>query len=272
LSRSSDRFIQPTQLALVGMLRIGVSPSALVCAVYLLALASAELLLLTSGLVAGAVAHTILIAVLLVHAIAAPDAPYRPLLVVLVLPSLIRMLGLTIPVAGTPQLVWYAMAGVPSLLAALLAARVIRLPARLFVMPAHPWVQLSIVLSGVSTGLLAYVILRPAPLSDSPILAPAAAVVLALFVAATEELVFRGNLQEVVRDLFGSEAAAIAVSAGAFALMYAGALSLPFTIVMLSMGLLLGWTVQQTGSLWGAIGAHMVMLIGLMVVWPLLLQ
>ena len=251
--------------------RLLLAPTAVVSGIYLLGLATAELLLLTGGLVAGAAAHGILVAVLLVHAIAAPRAPYRRLLIVLVLPSLIRLLGLTVPVAATPVATWYLTAGTPALLAAILAARLIGLPTGLLARPASLWLQLMIAISGVTNGLLAYLGLRPPALPGGPMSALVTAVAVTVFAAGLEELVFRGSLQFVAAELFASPVAGIAVSTSVFALMYVGSLSVPFIVLMLATGLFLGWAVQQTGSLWGSIGAHAAMVIGLMVVWPLVL-
>lgn len=247
------------------------SPTAIVCGSYLLALASAELLLLTSGLAAGSAAHAILVAVLLMHVIAAPRAPYRPMLTALLLPSLMRLLGLTIPVAATPQAIRYLMAGTPALLGAILAARVVALPRSLFDRPSNIWLQGLIAVSGVANGLLAYLVLRPAAQPGGLLLTILTAFVVAVFVAGGEELVFRGVLQAAASEVFDSPVAGLAVSTATFTLMYVGSLSIVFIILMSAMGLFLGWTVHQTRSLWGAIGAHVGMVVGLIVVWPLVL-
>ena len=248
------------------------SQSAVVVGAYVIGVASAELLLLTSGLVAGSISHAILIAVLVIHAIAAPRAPYRRLLVALTLPSLVRILGLTIPVASTPVAIWYLMAGTPALVGAVLAARVVAMPTALIARPASLSAQILIAFSGVTNGFLAYLVLRPAALPGGLLTAIVSASILTIVVATTEELIFRGSLQSVAGDLFGSPMAGIAVSTGLFTLMYAGSLSPAFVVLMLATGLFLGWAVQLTGSLWGAIGAHAAMVVGLMVVWPLVLS
>jgi membrane protease YdiL (CAAX protease family) len=248
-----------------------VSSSAVVIGTYLVALASAELLLLTSGLIAGAVSHAILIAILVTHAIAAPRAPYRRLLIVLMLPSLVRILGLTIPVASTPVGIWYLMAGTPALVGTVLAARVVGLPTRLVGRPSSVSGQLLISLSGVTNGLLAYLVLRPAALPGGAPTAIITAAILILVVAGTEELLFRGCLQTMAADLFGNPAAGIALSTAVFTLMYAGSLSPAFVILMFATGLFLSWAVELTGSLWGAMGAHAAMVVGLLVVWPIVL-
>lgn len=248
-----------------------VTPAAAVCAVYVIGLAGAEVLLLTSGIAAGAVAHVALVLVLLLHATAVPDSPYRRMLMVLVLPSLIRLLGLTIPVAATPVAVWYLTAGTPALLGALLVARVTALPRSLYGRPASLPLQLLVGLTGITSGLLAYLVLRPQPVStDLPVLV-ISGVAVAVFAAVTEELVFRGSLQSVAADLFGSSAAGVGMSTGLFALMYIGSQSVPFVLLMLATGLFLAWAVQQTGSLWGPMLAHAAMVVGLVVIWPVLL-
>lgn len=253
-------------------IRSVLSPAAVVPGAYLLALMTAELLTLTSGLVAGAVAHALLIAALVLHAIAAPRAPYRRLLIALSLPSLIRLLGLAIPVASTPLAVWYLMAGLPALLGALLAARVVDMPFELLRWPGSLRLQLLIAASGVTNGLLAYLVLRPSALPGGPATLLFTAAVVAIVVAGTEEIAFRGILQWVATEHFGNSGAGVAVSTAAFTLMYAGSLSLPFVVLMFATGLFLGWTVRQTQSLWGAISAHAAFLVGLIVVWPIVLS
>ena len=42
-------------------------------------------------------------------------------------------------------------------------------------------------------------------------------------------------------------------------------------MLMLAVGLLFSWVVNESGSLWGVIGAHALFSIGLMLVWPILI-
>ncbi len=249
----------------------GLASAVMVCSVYGFALLGAEVLLLTSGLVAGAAAHAALILALLLHATAVSEAAYRRMLMVLILPSLIRLLGLTVPVASTPLAVWYLSAGTPALIGALLAARVVELPRSLYERPTALLLQLLVGLTGVTTGLLAYLVLRPPPIStDLPVLV-LTAVAVSVFAAGTEELVFRGSLQSVAGELFDHPGAGMWLSAGLFALMYIGSQSVAFVLLMLATGVVLGWSVRQTGSLWGPMLAHAALVVGLVVVWPVLL-
>jgi membrane protease YdiL (CAAX protease family) len=247
------------------------SATAVVCATYLAALGIAEVLLLTTGLVAGAIAHVVLVAVLMGHAIAAPRAPYQRLLVALALPSLVRLLGLIVPVAATPLAVWYLAAGIPALLAVVLAARVVELPPGILAWPRPMWVQLLIAASGISNGLLAYLVLRPAPAAQGSLMVPIAAVSVVIFGALVEELAFHGILQGIAGAALGSPEAGVAVSTTAITLLYIGSLSVPFVLLMFATALLHGWTVRETGSLWGPLGAHAILVVGLVVIWPLVL-
>jgi membrane protease YdiL (CAAX protease family) len=248
------------------------SAGAMVCATYLLGLATAELLLLTSGLLAGAIAHCVLVLALVGHAIAAPRAPYRRLLIALVLPSLLRLLGLTVPVASTPTAIWYLAAGTPAVIGTILAARMVGLPRPLLAWPRSPLVQLLIAGSGITHGLLAYLALRPAPVGGGFGTMAVTAAAVAIGGAAVEEIVFRGALQSAATAALGGSGAGIAVSTVAFGMMYAGSLSVSFFVLVFAMGLFLGWAVRETGSLWGAIGAHAAMVVGLVVIWPLVLR
>jgi len=247
------------------------SANAVVCATYLAAVAMAEVLLLTTGLLAGAVAHVTLVAVLTGHAIAAPRAPYRRLLVALAVPSLLRLLGLVVPVASTSVPVWYFTAGTPALLAVVLAARLVEMPPGLLGRPRTVWVQLLIAASGITNGLLAYLVLRPAPIAEGPLLVPLAAVAVAVFSGLLEEVAFHGILQGIAVEVFRSGAAGVAVSTAALTIMYLGSLSIPFVVLMFSTSLFLGWAVNESGSLWGALGSHIALVVGLVVIWPLLL-
>ena len=250
-------------------------PTAIVTVTYLTGLVIAELMLLTSGLLAGAVAHAFLMGVLVMHYLLAPSAPYRRLLLALALPSLMRLVGLTVPIVVTTPLIWLVVTGTPTLVAALLCARAMdALPRRLLRFPPDVEAQLAVAVGGTVHGLLAFLILRPTPLvlSPDPAQIAAAVVVLGVFVAFTEELIFRGIIQPIAAEAFDSPTAGMIVSASAFAIMYLASLSLPFVLLMLAIGLLFGWVVRESGSLWGVIGAHLLLSVGSLAFWPFILR
>ena len=255
--------------------RIVVSATATVAAGYIGGLLVAEVALVQGGLLAGAICHAVLLLALLVHHIAAPVAPYHSLLLGLALLPLIRLFGLAVPVAELPYLLWHAMVGIPTVLATLLAIRAEDIEPKLMGIGSRfdPAVQLAVAIVGIPLGLLAWLALRPAPvLVDVGIVPIALGVIVAVvFIAVVEEVVFRGLLQGVALSALGSPAAAVAVSAATYGVLVVPSLSVPFILLMLGTGIIFGWVVEVTGSIYGVIGAHALLAIGLLIVWPMVL-
>ena len=251
------------------------SPDVLVAASYLTALALAELLLLSSGVLAGALAHGALLLMLIAHYVAAPGVGYRRLLLPLALPSLMRLVGLAVPVVSTPQTVWLVTAGTPILVAAVLCARAVGgVPRSMLGWPRYPLAQLAVAAGGLMHGLLAFLVLRPGPIIArlEPAQVALASVILTVFVAFTEELIFRGVIQSVAAETLGGPAAGIGVSVITSVIVYAASLSVPFALLMAALSFFFSWIVKESGSLWGVIGAHALMVIGLLVVWPFVIR
>lgn len=251
-----------------------VSRSTATIAGYVAALFVAELLLGHGGFLAGGISHVLLILTLLAHHATTEDAPYRPILLALTLPSLMRLVALTVTVVDLPPVLWFVMIGVPTSVATLLVLRVV--PAglgSLLAVPSDAPLQVVVALSGIVHGILLTLILRPAalvPLTE-PGAALVAVLVLVLFVAALEEVIFRGVVQSVVLQITGSRVAAIVIGAAVYACMFVSADSPLVPLAMLAIGALFGATVAFTSSLWGVIGAHALMIIGLLIVWPAVL-
>lgn len=251
------------------------SPEVLVAASYLMALALAELLLLSSGVLAGALAHGALLLMLITHYVAAPGIGYRRLLLPLTLPSLIRLVGLAVPVVSTPQTVWLVTAGTPILVAALLCARAVGgVPRSLFGWPRDPLAQVAVAAGGLMHGLLAYLVLRPGPIIPKLEAGQVAlaSVILLVFVAFSEELIFRGLIQSVAAQTLGGPRGGIAVSVITSAIAYVASMSVPFVLLMTAVSFFFAWIVKESGSLWGVIGAHALLVIGLLVVWPFVIR
>jgi membrane protease YdiL (CAAX protease family) len=250
------------------------SPEVLVAASYLTALALAELLLLSSGVLAGALAHGALLLMLIAHYVAAPGVGYRRLLLPLALPSLMRLIGLAVPVVSTPQTIWLVTAGTPILVAALLCARTVGVRRSMLGWPRDPLAQLAVAAGGLMHGLLAFLVLRPGPIIArlEPAQVALASVILIVFVAFTEELIFRGVVQSVAAETLGGPAAGIAVSVVTSVIVYVASLSVPFVLLMAALSFFFSWIVKESGSLWGVIGAHALLVIGLLVVWPFVIR
>jgi membrane protease YdiL (CAAX protease family) len=242
---------------------------------YLAAIGLAEAILIQGGLFAGAICHGLVLVALVGHRLMARRAGYRGLLLALALLPLLRLLGLALPLAETPPLVWQAMVGVPFLLAAFLVARTERLDPRLIGISRRmdPLVQLTAALAGVPLGLLGWLALRPAPLFPEPDVVAIALTILVMtvFVAIGEEVVFRGLLQGMALVATGSSTGAVAISATAYGLLFVPTLSPAFVLVMVLIGMLFGAVVEATGSLLGVIAGHALLIIGMAVIWPVVL-
>jgi membrane protease YdiL (CAAX protease family) len=241
---------------------------------YVAALFVAELLLAQGGFLAGGISHMLLLVMLLVHHATTEDAAYRPILLALTLPSLMRVVSLTVTVVDLPPVLWLMMIGVPIFVAALLVLRAV--PVGLGSLVANPSdlpLQVVVALSGIAHGVMLFLILRPAALVQltEPGAALAAVLVLVLFVAVLEEVVFRGIIQSVALEITGSRTAAIVIGGTVYACMFVSADSPIAPLAMLAIGIVFGATVAFTKSLWGVIGAHGLMSIGLLITWPAVL-
>ena len=121
---------------------------------------------------------------------------------------------------------------------------------------------------GAPLGVAAYEILTPAPLI-SPLTVPTViggSLLLIVFSAFPEEFIFRGLLQGEARRLFGM--LGLAIVSGLYAGLFLGSMSAVSVAFMGAVGLGLAVAVDRTGVLWGAVGAHALLNIGLLLVWP----
>jgi uncharacterized protein len=242
--------------------------------VYILAIVAAEVLGVTVDAALGFSAHALIVLALLVNYVWNESAPYRRMLPALMLVPLLRILSLALPSPAIPQIYWYLLVGVPVLLAAALAARLLQIPAaRLGLNARFILVQVVIALTGLPLALAAYLVLRPEPVVSGSnwLLLAIGAGILVVFAGFTEEFIFRGLVLQTTREVFGAQAAIIASSV-LFAALYVGSLSLGFLILIGLVGVYFAVCVEKTGSLLGVTVAHSVMAIGLILVLPALVQ
>jgi uncharacterized protein len=236
---------------------------------YVAAIIGAEAIASAVGVVAGAACDAILLYAMLNSYVVAPNLSESRLFPFLALVPLLRLLSLTMPSRHVAEIWWYAMVGAPLLLGAFLAARAVPIawPGLRFRREAAP-MQAAIALAGAPLSLAAYEILTPAPLI-SPLTAPSlvgGSLILILFSAFPEELVFRGLLQGAAREFFGG-LGPVVVSV-LYASLYIGSMSAAYVAFAGAVGLALAVAVNRTGVLWGAVGAHALLNIGLLLVWP----
>ena len=183
---------------------------------------------------------------------------------------LIRIFALSLPLAYFPTYAWYLIAGVPMLMAAFTIMWIQKLkPIDIGINIKNPPLQLAIMLTGIPFGILEYLFLTPAPITtglsafDTVLLAGG-------FIVATgftEELVFRGVLQNNVVKAFGSKIGLIAVSV-VFAVLHIGWLNIFDVILVFSISLFFGVLMLKTGSLAGVSLSHGLTNVFLFIVMP----
>jgi membrane protease YdiL (CAAX protease family) len=216
----------------------------------------AEAVLVVVDVRIGAALHAMLLIALAAHIAFAP-MPRDPQIPVLALLPLVRLLALVMPTGTFEPQLWYALIGAPALATTLLTMRALGIqPGQVGLgRPRHLWWQVLIAALGIGFGLFlansrADLSLRgtPTPLES--------VVIILVFVAPLEELVFRGLLQYTVA--IRSPGMAIGMPSVLYAAMYLGA-GTEITLVMIGIGAIFGVAVARTGSLWGVLAAHSLM-------------
>lgn len=267
----------------MGTRATGAAPAArslkAVVSLYIAAICAAEACVAFVDVAAGALAHAVLVLVLLNHYLverAARDERQlrggRPVdaLVVLALVPLLRIVSLTVTVEEIPEVLQYVLAGTALFAAAAAAAPVV--PGSVRVRRLRTWspVQIPIALAGVPLGYAAFALTGPDPFAPRLSVADflLAAVVLLVFTGFAEEIVFRGVLHVGLRSVFG--AAAPIGSALLFAAAYLPTGSFPYVGFIALVGLAFAWLVDRTGSLLGVAFAHGLLSVGMLLVWPAL--
>jgi len=241
-------------------------------AAYSVAIGVGEVVGALGWVIPGAMLDAALVPILLGHFVWVERTPHRKLLPVLALVAMLRVLSIAAVVPRLPVVTWYVTVGSALLIGEILTIRLVEEPwERLNLALRRPVLDLAIAAIGIPAGLIGYLVLRPQPLMPGagPLQIAAGVVVLVVFAAFTEELLFRGLLQSIAIETFGIWRLGMAYAAGMSGVMYLGSGSLPYTIGVGVYGLILGATILRGGSLWGAIASHGLALVGMAFVWPI---
>ncbi|MBI4769523.1 MAG: CPBP family intramembrane metalloprotease [Chloroflexi bacterium] len=239
---------------------------------YLVAIALAEALTVTVFPQGGLALHGLLFVALLLHTALMPRVPQQRAMLAAAFGPLIRLLSLSLPLAGVPLIYWYAIVGAPLFAAALVTACAMRYtPAKIGLTLGALPTPLIIGASGIFLGYLEYLILKPQPLAS-----PAnwgeiavAALILFVFTGFLEELVFRGVMQRALSEGIGRYGLPyVAVLFAVLHLGYHSALEFGFVLVV---ALYFGIAVKRTGSIFGVTLAHGLTNIALFLYFPFLL-
>jgi uncharacterized protein len=256
----------------VHALRRALASMNLVIPVYVAAIMAAEAVTVRGGVVLGTLCHAVIVLALLNHYVWLGHAPGRHALPVLVLAPLLRILSVTMPTKHLQPIYWFVLIGLPLLLSAAWTARLLGVPWSGLGLRLHSWPwQCLVACSGIPLGAVGFMVGPPrtliAALDWRDLVV--GAIILTIFVGFTEELIFRGLLQQVMIDVFGP--AGLLWSTVIYTSLYVSSLSWSYVLFIGLVSLFFGWCVQRTGSLWGVTAAHSGLAVG-MAVWPFLLQ
>jgi uncharacterized protein len=255
-SAASDRAFQP----------------AIIVAVLAVLIVQAELVVTFVNVQVGVLAHALLVAGLLGSFGFVPRGPTRRALPALAMVPVLRILSLTMPIPAIPPIFWFGLVGPPLLVGILLAARAGHVRPRDLGLrpPSAPDIGWRVVLAGPPLGIIAGALSPPA------VTAPQGAneivlglLLVFLFAGVTVELLFRGLLQNLLRPMYGRWAFVFANVL--FVAVYLSTLSVALVLVMAAAGLLFGWSVAKTGSVWPAAVSHGLLAVVAVVVWATIL-
>lgn len=237
----------------------------------LLALASAEALSTLILPVVGMIVHGFILILLLLLSSLNSRKWQNHLLPVLALVPLTRLLSLMSPLRYFPQIYWYAVVGVPLLIAVYSLVQLTGLRAEIIGLRLS-WrqvpTQLLIGISGILLGYLGYLILRPEPLISElnwrSLWLPA--LILLFFTGFLEEVIFRGLLQTAACREFGGWG--VLYVAILFAVLHLGCRSVLHISFVFAVAVTFGILTRWSKSLVGVSLAHGLTNIMLYLVFP----
>jgi uncharacterized protein len=241
---------------------------------YLSLITLAELITTYYDPLLGVIVHSGILVALLYQGSVSAKNTNRRFLILMSLAPLTRILSLSIPLPslGLPIIYWYMIIGALLLVAALIAGRITDMSWRRIGWSWKSWpTQTGIGAIGIGLGLMEYWILKPGPLATTMNLIDilVSAFIFLVFTGFLEEVIFRGLLQSATMQAVGKSG--LVYVAVVFTVLHIGYKSLPDLLFVLGVGLLFGWLVWKTHSLWGASLAHGLANFSLYVIFPFLL-
>jgi hypothetical protein len=237
---------------------------------YLALLTLAEVLTVLVAAQAGVLLHLCILFLLLLHTASTWERPLHRMLMALAFVPLIRVISMSLPLAGFPLLYWYLITSVPLSVAAVVVMRLLGMGRRDLGLHWRAWpVQLVVGLSGMALGYVEYLILHPEPLVDEFSLAQIwlPALILLVSTGYLEELIFRRLMQRTAVEHLGRWLGVLYVAIF-FAMLHIGYQSLADVLFVLVVALAFGLVVHFTDSLIGVTLAHGLTNISLFLVVP----
>jgi hypothetical protein len=217
--------------------------------------------------------HGLTLFAMLIQAAFTSERRLQRLIFSLTLAPLIRLVSLSLPLVNFPFVYWYMIVGAPLLLAAFVAARVVRVNRKMagLVLGRRWFIQIPIGLAGLGLGYLEYLILRPEPLIPefnwTQVLVPA--LVLLVFTGFLEEYIFRGVMQYTAQRSLGWFG--LVYISALFAALHIGYKSLLDLAFVFVVAMFFSWAAHKTSSLLGVTLAHGLTNIGLFLIFPFII-
>jgi membrane protease YdiL (CAAX protease family) len=186
----------------------------------------------------------------------------------LTLVLLLDLVALMLAEKNISDSVRYILGGAPLLVAALILRGGLRPVVSL---RSLDLVQTGVAVAGAALSLPAYYLIKPPDLfgSMSPARVVFNAIVLFLFVAVMQELVFRRVVQDALLRVF--RLSGVLWTSLLFVSVYFGVEPVAYMPFIGAIGLLWGIVAQETGSVVGTALSHGALLVGLLIVWPAVL-
>ena len=247
--------------------------TALLCLIYLIAIAGAEIITALVSQVGGMIFHFVLLVSIVLGSALVGNHPSHRLFLALGLAPLIRILNFSMPLTQFSEVYWFLIVSIPLFVGILVIIRLLNIqPDDIGLTTRVIPIQVLTALGGISFGLIAYHILRPEPLimtlSWQEIIAPS--LILLVATGFIEELAFRGVMQHASIQALGRWGwVYIAVL---YSALQIGHLSAIHWLFALLVALFFGLVVERTGSILGVSLSHGLMNVGLYLIFPFIVS
>lgn len=225
----------------------------------------------------GTLYYGLILILILHHFLLAENDPSRNSLILIASIPMLRLLAMALPVSLVPPVARYIMVGLPVALGVFLLVKQTGLGRQEFGINLPTtrkreqfWENLLIALSGLPLGIIGFYFGDPIPLVTDgnwqEILA--GTLVVFIFVAALEEVVFRGILLRTLHKLFGPYGILIATIV--YLVLFASSHSFGMVFIMGFVSLLYSWHALESRSILAVTISHGLMFSGMLIFWPLI--
>jgi CAAX protease family protein len=225
---------------------------------YPILIVGAELITIFVGVIPGLILYALLLIGITNLIFFSKRIADRKIYLMLIPLPLLRILSLTLPLPQLAPFLWYILIGIPLLFSTLWIVRVTRFSQLRLNLNLMDWIgQYIFGMSGIPLGVIAFLVLKQSPdinQNSNWIWIIIQLLTLTLFGAISEEIIFRGLIQQAFSDTFGY--LSIFITSVLYACMFIGTLSIAYILFFSLTGLLFSIWVHFSKSLWGSIVAH----------------